>query len=255
MDYFQRVDYIVKKSGLTLNEIVDKCKQNGVSIDPSYISKLRSGKQPAPASDEINIALSNACGVDPDDLLFDAYIEKAPELIKTLISNFLKYIRYFIKDTIKREIPKDLLPIYEKQLDDLSDRDITKQIISENISEIFSYREDNTFIIPDESDNKLNIVLNPIFGLTMKDDSMSPIIPEGAALQLDNPKKVKSGDIVLAVFPNKNKYYVRRYVPVDKKIVLIAENSSFAPLTLDKKSVIIVAKVKSYLKELGGVSK
>ena len=55
----------------------------GVSINPSYISKLRTGKQP-PASDDVNIAIAKACGFEKqiEDFLFEAYLEKSPEYIK-----------------------------------------------------------------------------------------------------------------------------------------------------------------------------
>lgn len=64
---------------------------------------------------------------------------------------------------------------------------------------------------------------------------MSPLVPDGTHLQLNDPSNVSNGDIVVTLVA-KDKYIIRRYVPVDNKVILIAENTSFEPLTFSKKS-------------------
>lgn len=81
MGYKELLSDLVKNSGLTLREIADKCKELGISIDPSYISKLQTGKQ-APPSDEVSRILAEALGADPIELIWLSYTEKAPDEIK-----------------------------------------------------------------------------------------------------------------------------------------------------------------------------
>lgn len=56
--------------------------EKGVRIDRSYISMLRNNRTKNPASDEINRALAEITGGDPDKLVYAAYIEKAPKELK-----------------------------------------------------------------------------------------------------------------------------------------------------------------------------
>jgi SOS-response transcriptional repressor LexA len=239
---------MVKNSGYTLKEIVDRCKLYGVDIDPSYISKLQSGKQRHPASDEVNIALAKACKTDPEELQYEAYMEKAPELIKNFIESLLDYLRNFTKSVLLAQVPKDVAYLVEEKFSEVSDLELIREVVNENPFDTMEHK-DNTFVMPDYKDQDSTVIINPIFGLTMEDNSMSPIIPEGARIQLGEPSEVNDGDIVVAVLSDKN-YLIRRYVPIDEKIVLIAENSFFKPQTLDRDSVIIAAKVKSYIKDL-----
>ena len=77
MQYKELLSSLVKKSGLTLREIADKCKEHGQSIDPSYISKLQTGKLPPP-SEEVSRALALVTGGDTDELVWLSFVEKAP---------------------------------------------------------------------------------------------------------------------------------------------------------------------------------
>lgn len=98
MNYANLVDEYIKKSGLSLAAIAEKLqKDKGIKIDRSYISKLRNNPK-YPATDEINRALAEVTGGDPEKLVMAAYIERAPEEVKTslkkvsIYENFLKYI-------------------------------------------------------------------------------------------------------------------------------------------------------------------
>ncbi|MFJ2042181.1 LexA family transcriptional regulator [Paenibacillus taichungensis] len=98
MNYSKLVDEYIKKSGLSLAAIAEKLHQEkGIKIDRSYISKLRNNPK-YPATDEINRALAEVTGGDPEKLVMAAYIDRAPEEVKTslrkvsIYENFLKYI-------------------------------------------------------------------------------------------------------------------------------------------------------------------
>jgi len=53
MSYSKLLQAYIDKSGLTLDEITERCKAKGIDIHPTYISKLRNGTRPAP-SEEIS---------------------------------------------------------------------------------------------------------------------------------------------------------------------------------------------------------
>ncbi|CAM2981033.1 hypothetical protein HP548_09735 [Paenibacillus taichungensis] len=98
MDYSKLVDEYIKSSGLSLATIAERIKgEEGIPIDRSYISKLRNNPK-YPASDEINRALAKVTGGDPEKLVMAAYIDKAPEEVKSSLrkvsvyENFLRYI-------------------------------------------------------------------------------------------------------------------------------------------------------------------
>lgn len=247
MSYHKMLSAMIKDSGFTLREIVEKCKQEGVSIDQSYISKLQTDAQ-KPASDEVNIALAKVCGVDPDDLLFEAYMEKAPNMIRKLITQISDFFKQFLSVMSIQQLPPDMVPIFKQQIESISQRDLIKMILDTDFKEMLEGMS-NTMSIKDLNGEENRILFNPYLGIKMPDNSMSPLIPIGAQLQLDNPTTVGNGDIVFALIAEDD-YLVRRYVLVDNKIILIAENNAFEPLTFSKDSIKIVGRVKSYTNEL-----
>ena len=87
MSYSEILSELVKKSNLTLRELADQCKLKGLSIDPSYISKLQNGKQPPP-SEEISMVLASILGDDSERLVWAGYLEKTPERVRNLIENY-----------------------------------------------------------------------------------------------------------------------------------------------------------------------
>ncbi|MCU6794863.1 hypothetical protein OB236_22375 [Paenibacillus sp. WQ 127069] len=101
MRYAQLLSNYIKKSGLNLAEISTLLKQKGITIDRSYISKLKSGTKP-PASEDITRALAEVTGGDPDTLVNVGTTDKAPEEIKQFIAN----IENLLWDTIDYIVTK-----------------------------------------------------------------------------------------------------------------------------------------------------
>jgi SOS-response transcriptional repressor LexA len=98
LKYADLLSSYIEKSGLTLDQITEICKKNGVTIHPTYISKLRKGLRPAPTED-ISKALAEACGQSSDKLVFVGYLEKTPSPI---IEKFVEYeeIFYVVKKAL-----------------------------------------------------------------------------------------------------------------------------------------------------------
>lgn len=85
MNYADLLRTYIKKSRLTLDEISLKLKQQGIAATKPYLSKLQNGKTP-PASEKLNHALADITGGDTQKLQLAAFIEKAPEEIKDIVS-------------------------------------------------------------------------------------------------------------------------------------------------------------------------
>ncbi|MBA4541953.1 transcriptional regulator [Thermoactinomyces daqus] len=81
MTYAELLQEYIKNSGMTLERIAEECGKRGVKIHPTYISKLRLGKRPAP-SEEISRVLAEVTGGDAQRLIIKGYIEKIPDDIK-----------------------------------------------------------------------------------------------------------------------------------------------------------------------------
>ncbi|WP_078382368.1 helix-turn-helix domain-containing protein [Sutcliffiella halmapala] len=84
VNYHELLTQYIEQSGLSLGELSLRLKNVGIEISKSYISKLKNGAKP-PASDEINKAIAEVTGGDPNALIWCAYIEKAPETVKRMI--------------------------------------------------------------------------------------------------------------------------------------------------------------------------
>lgn len=89
----------IDKSGLTLDEIADKCRSKGIEIHPTYISKLRKGTRSSP-SEVISRALAEVCDEDPDELVFKGYLDKTPDPIREMLDKYNWLFNVLNKDII-----------------------------------------------------------------------------------------------------------------------------------------------------------
>lgn len=269
MSYRKNLSKMVQNSGMTLKEISEKCMELGVKINPSYISKLQSESQ-APASDDINIALSKVCGIDPDILIFEAYKEKAPPIVKNFLELILCEMRK-AEDAISKNIISNM---------DLSDED--KRLYNEEkvyTSDLFiinKYLEDpslfqmiyslvgmvqNKLIDDPEETSKINGLLGLFdkWGYDNKeidertlplrnrhiliDDSMAPRIPKGSLVNYVSPEYISNGDIVVCEKTSGNEVLVRRYIEFGKIVLLISENLSYRPIKFEPEDYSLLGKV------------
>lgn len=86
MTYAELLKKYIKESRYTLDEISKLLSERNLSASREHLSRLQNAKVP-PASDDINKAISEITGGDPQKLMWAAYVEKAPEEIKGLLSN------------------------------------------------------------------------------------------------------------------------------------------------------------------------
>lgn len=78
MNYSKLLSEYIEKSNLSLGEIAKRIhEEKGIKIDRSYISMLKNNKTKNPASEEVNRAIAEVTGGDPDRLIWAAWIEKS----------------------------------------------------------------------------------------------------------------------------------------------------------------------------------
>ncbi|MGH0632619.1 LexA family transcriptional regulator [Bacillus pacificus] len=227
MNYYEKLNQMIEKSNLTLKEIAEKCMLYGVSINPSYISKLRTGKQP-PASDDVNIAIAKACGFEKkiEDFLFEAYLEKSPEYIKNLLLEITDFFSNTAQVILETQVPPHLLPLVKAQFDQMTRYDIVKQTLN-NAGTV----------------NKVNI--QPSKSIKMTDDSMEPLIPKGATLHFEEIDEIKNGDVIVTMYDET--YVVRKVVLVENKTVLIALKKEIQPIIINDINSQFLGKVTSVI--------
>lgn len=107
MNYADLLKSYIKQSPYTLDELSEKLEKRGISASLQYLSRLQNGKNP-PASDELNRAIAEITGGDPEELIFAAYLEKVPDELK----DYLKFRKNFDESLIEAlELSTDLLTI------------------------------------------------------------------------------------------------------------------------------------------------
>ena len=247
MSYSKFLTEIIKNSKKSLRQISLECKNKyNVKATASYLSKLQTGGQ-TPASDNVNIAVAKVCGVNPDDLLFEASLERAPEDVKKLVDtmvNFIKGMYLSFKGVTEASSPEIEAEI-NKYLN-MSNRQFINAMLENDID--FENPFEIGVPLKEDIENK-NDKVNDLFmkfsiGFKMLDSSMFPVIQEGARIELDTTAELKNGDIV-AVVISEDKYLIRTYVKSGKNIILIPENKNFETLTFKESDIDIRGKVKS----------
>jgi transcriptional regulator with XRE-family HTH domain len=234
--YQETLARIIKESGLTLREIAEKCREIGIKIDSSYLSKLQTGKQ-APASDEINIAIAKICGVDADLLVYEKYMEKVPPYIRDFIKKTLEDVRNVMVSVYTKLAPSNMHSLIKDQVKNISDTELIKEALKVGIVKL------------PINDTEIEVSSTALAEIEITDDSMEPRIPKGSKLHFQVPLYLEPGDIIVAEIEEGN-YMIRRYIPLDEKIVLISENIKYKPQIFLKDQIKIVGKVKSITTEL-----
>lgn len=235
--YSVTLSQMISHCGLTLQQISMKCERMGVPVVPSYISKLQTGKQ-APPSDKVSEVLAKACGGDPEVLIYEGYLEKAPDFMRNLLRSLADMSREMVRQIAIPSVPEDFRALIETQLNSVSDLELIKQFASDDVKQALS----PTMILQDHEDHDVRFIANPLLNLTMPDESMEPRIPANAKLQLSDAKEFHSGDIILVALPDQ-KYSIRRYISVHDSIILVPESKFFEPILFDPSQMHIVGQV------------
>ncbi|MDP2856817.1 MAG: S24 family peptidase [Bacillota bacterium] len=248
MSYARMLKDMIDKSNLTLREIADRCRSRGVPLDPSYISKVQSGRQ-APPSEEISRALAQACGGDADDLVFEGYTDRAPQVIKDFLASMAGLLKVAFEAMAQGNVPEEALALARKQMSEMTPYRILKSIIP--ILKLERDPSDGSLCSPGPGPMRFSYpdTQPPDIVLPMPDDSMEPLIPKGAALRLQAVPDYRDGDIVIAKHGTDD-YTVRRYLSMADQIALLPMNPNFKPVCYTPGEIVIAGRVKSVSHEL-----
>lgn len=255
MSYANFLSNTIKKSGYSLRAIASLCeKKYNVKITASYLSKLQQEENKNPASEKVNIAIAKVCGINPDDLIFEADLERAPENVKNIVELMVNYIKSLymslipsinLKDTRKQEIFESEMNRYIN----MGTREFITEMLNQEDLDMESPLEQNIIIPKEESDVMQDIFMKFSIGITMLDNSMFPIIKQGARIELVKLEEYSNGDIVSVELKNGDNI-IRTYAESGKNVILIPANTDFETLTIPKKDIEIKGKVKSYTIDL-----
>jgi len=249
MSYAQMLDAIISESELSLRQISKLCTQFDITITPSYISQLKNGKLPPP-SPEVSLALAKVCNSkNQSQLVFQGYMEKAPEVIKEYMLASSQLNRIMLESLCKSEtntISKESLD-YLKNLDILSTLEMSSRYISKdnslNASDLI--RE---ITLSSGGVSKIQ-AQGDMVNFFLGDTSMSPTIPVHSYIYILPTKLelLKERDII-AFYPNNRKQAtLRRVFFSNDKILLIPEDKTFQIYIIDNfEDIDYLGKVVSY---------
>lgn len=255
MSYANFLSNTIKNSGYSLRAIASICeKKYNVKITASYLSRLQQEGNRNPASEKVNIAIAKVCGINPDDLIFEADLERAPENVKNIVDLMVNYIKSMyislmpninIKDTKAQEEFESEINKYIN----MGTREFITEMLNQESLDIENPLEQNIFIPQEDSELLNEMFMKFTVGIKMLDNSMFPIIKQGAKIELIKLDEYSNGDII-SVQLNDNTNLIRTYVESGNNVVLIPANQDFETLTVPKKDIEIKGKVKSYTIDL-----
>lgn len=258
MSYSNFLAKTIKESEYSLRKIATLCeKKYNVKITASYLSKLQTGGQ-TPASAKVNEAIAKVCRINPDDLLFEAELERAPEMVKQLVNDLITFLKSFLISNVNNfpvndeDIKSNMQEELNKLLN-MSNREFVKSIFPEdsNFNPFdFSQLANGMPLTTDTTNKNIDdLFMKFSVGIKILDDSMFPLIKQGAKIELIKLDEYQTGDIV-GVQLNNEQNIIRTYVDAGKDIILIPENKDFKPITINRKDINIIGKVKSYTIDL-----
>jgi transcriptional regulator with XRE-family HTH domain len=246
MPYTKLLNNIIADSNLSYKFIAEKCTEMGTTIDPSYISKLLSGKCNVP-SEKISRALANVCGYDERLLVLEGYLDIAPKEIKDILYNLQKLT---VLSTINF-------------MTTISDTEITQAITDTLATEPLNTflvglleQQENTLLKFENKDVKISSLIENI-NVTMKEpisfsietNDMTPIIPKNSKVMIEMQKHYTNGDII-AFKDENNLISARYYLSTNDTVVLTAIDKKAKPIILDKENITIMGKVKKVITEI-----
>ncbi len=247
------LDAIISESELSLRQISKLCTQFDISITPSYISQLKNGKLPPP-SPEVSLALAKVCNSkNQSQLVFQGYMEKAPEVIKEYMLASSQLNRIMLESLCKTEenaISKESLD-YLRDMDILSTLEMSSRYISPD-NQLNSSDLIREITLSSGGVSKVQ-AQGDMINFFLGDTSMSPTIPIHSYIYaLPTKLELLKERDVIALYPNNRKQAtLRKIFFSNDKILLIPEDKTFQIYIVNSfEEIEYLGKVVSYKVDL-----
>ena len=278
--YAELLDEAIKKSGLSLTEISQRCESSGVKVTVSYLSKLRNRKMPPP-SFMITAVLAKVLNIYPEKFLaagvYDKQIEDIQELEKalTFVSPGLSRAQLFERTRIIVIYPQNLLNNEDGTIFFSSDHEYTDEEFEEIIEQGKGQIEQNdtnfeqiylqnlvkvpvigkiaagSAITAEENvegyvtvENTWNLGKHDLFALKIKGDSMiNSRINDGDIVIIKKQPDVENGEIA-AVLVNESEATLKKVKKYENgETWLFPANDKYAPIRIENENARILGKV------------
>lgn len=239
--YSKLLSTIIAESGLTAKEIVIRCNEMGNGIDTTRLSKLQSGKLPAP-SDKVSRDIAKVCNVDERKLVIEGYLEKAPQEIIDTFNTLKVNTTLSVLKMFENSMTKEQIESIKKELEKEPLSDYIVQVLDSNYDTINITNEN--FEI---NENDFTFRIEEPIALQIKDNSMFPLISENAKVSLKMEEKYNNGDIVAIKAKKSEDVIIRCIVFNNENITLIALNKDFETVEYKKDDIIILGRVSNII--------
>lgn len=120
MNYADLLKTYIKQSRYTLEEISELLLKKGLSASREHLSRLQNGKTP-PASEELNRAIAEITGGDPEALIVAAYKEKAPPEVREILEQYGNFAFKSDSEPSHSIEEKSLDELLQEKIDDPDD--------------------------------------------------------------------------------------------------------------------------------------
>lgn len=247
MNYAKMLESIIAKSNLSLRQIAKRCADLDLSITPSYISQLKNGKLPPPTP-EVSMILAKACNSSEESkLIFQGYMEKAPEVIKQYMLASSELNKVMLETLYKAEnngYMAEEAREYLKQLDVLSAIEMSSQYIKDGQ---INLTPDLAKKITLESGGTVED--KSMITMFLGDSSMQPTIPVHSYIHIlpTRTDLLKARDVIAFRTFGKKQATLRRIYFEKNKILLIPDDRISEIFIIESfEEIEYIGKVASY---------
>lgn len=252
MPYTMLLNHLIEKSGLTVKEIADRCKENGQEITPSYISLLRNADNKRIPSDDMSRALAIACNAKYDNLLIiEAYLDKAPEEIFSILNMVRDSTVAAATSFVDNQISKKDMKAFQELFSQQPLAEFIIEAVQQPLPEMEKGQGGIINLQGSLKDEEVNatVQFNSSIGLPINDDSMFPVLPKGCRtiLEVMDLKEYQDGDIICYVIKGQKEIFYRKCAFVDglhNKVAMFPMNSQYPSGVYCVKDLVILGKVK-----------
>jgi len=239
---------LTKDKKLTYKELSNICNKNQGKdfITDGYIKEIANNRKNPPTEEKIK-ALAKALQTNEEILLLEAYLDKAPEIIKRLLNNIRDYAFLFTSISLENEFKKtDLDKCFEK----LNSQPFADYFADYLKLDNIEFKNNKNFKL---SSNGLDFQynLNDISFIKFPDDSMEPQIFEGDSITLERKEGYTNGDILAINIQGYNDI-LYRFIQFNGKTVTLTplNTKKYHSIAYNREDINIIGKVSKVMREL-----